>query len=332
MARKPRIEYEGAFYHVIARGNRRENIFRDKYDFRKYLEILSGYKERHQFCLYGYVLMSNHVHLLMETAKVPLSKTQQGINQSYTMYFNRRYKTVGHLFQGRYKAILCDRDSYLLSLVKYIHCNPVRAKMVKELQEYKWSSHECYANKESKNGIVDTDRVLKMFSEDKATSRTLYREFMGDGIEIKRDDVYKTIDQRVLGSEHFLDRVMEKYDGEIEKEKKEKEYTLDEIAMGVEKVKGITLKQIRRHNKINHIILARNLFVLVSREYGYKGKEIAAHIGRDPAIISTSLKYRNLLEEDMEAVIRESITEAQFSSLTPSLHGTSICCCCLGIY
>ncbi|NIM99361.1 MAG: hypothetical protein GTN46_02955, partial [Gammaproteobacteria bacterium] len=155
---------------------------------------------------------------LMETAKVPLSKTQQGINQSYTMYFNRRYKTVGHLFQGRYKAILCDRDSYLLSLVKYIHCNPVRAKMVKELQEYKWSSHECYANKESKNGIVDTDRVLKMFSEDKATSRTLYREFMGDGIEIKRDDVYKTIDQRVLGSEHFLDRVMEKYDGELEKE------------------------------------------------------------------------------------------------------------------
>ena len=180
--------------------------------------------------------MSNHIHLLMETVKVPLSKTQQGINQSYTMYFNRRYKTVGHLFQGRYKAILCDKDSYLLSLIKYIHLNPVRAKMVRELKEYKWSSNKSYADKACKNGIVDTDRVLRMFSEDKATSRTLYREFMGDGIDIKRDDVYKTIDQRVLGSEHFLDSVMEKYDGAIEKSKKEKEYTLGEIARGVKKL------------------------------------------------------------------------------------------------
>ena len=132
MARKPRIEYEGAFYHVITRGNRREKIFRDKKDFLKYLEILSHYKKRYRFRLYSYVLMSNHVHLLMETGKVSLSKVKQGINQSYTAYFNRKYKTVGHLFQGRYKALLCDRERYLLSLIKYIHFNPVRAKMVKD--------------------------------------------------------------------------------------------------------------------------------------------------------------------------------------------------------
>lgn len=304
MARKPRIEYEGAFYHVITRGNRREKIFRDTRDILKYLEILSGYKRRHQFCLYSYVLMSNHIHLLMETTKTPLSKTQQGINQSYTMYFNRRYKTVGHLFQGRYKAILCDRDTYLLSLIKYIHLNPIRAKMVKELQEYKWSSHMHYAGKEKKNGMVDMDRVLRMFSEDKVTSRKLYKDFMRDGLDVKRDDVYKTIDQRVLGNEEFLDSVMEKYGGEIEKTKKAKEYTLGEIARGVEKANGITLKQIRKHNKTNHITLARKLFVIAAREYGYKGQEIAAHIRRDPAIISTSLKFRKLLEEDLERVIR----------------------------
>ncbi len=211
---------------------------------------------------------------------------------------------MGHLFQGRYKAILCDRDTYLLSLIKYIHLNPVRAKMVKELREYKWSSHKHYAGKEKKNGIVDMDRVLRMFSEDKVTSRKLYKDFMRDGLDVKRDDVYKTIDQRVLGNEEFLDNVMEKYDGEIEKAKKAKEYTLGEIARGVEKVSGITLKQICKHNKIKHITLARKLFVIVAREYGYKGQEIATHIRRDPAIISTSLKFKKLLEEDMESVIR----------------------------
>lgn len=128
------------------------------------------------------------------------------------MYFNRRHKTVGHLFQGRYKAILCDRDTYLLALIKYIHLNPVKAKMVKAIQEYRWSSHVNYVGKEKCNGIIDTDRVLKMYSEDKLTSKRLYREFMGDGISIKRDDVYRLIDQRVLGNEEFLNIVMERYE------------------------------------------------------------------------------------------------------------------------
>lgn len=128
MARKPRIEYEGAFYHVITRGNQRQRVFKGDDDFQKYISLLAFYKERYKYSLYAYALMSNHVHLLIETRQIPLSKILQGINQSYTMYFNRRYKTVGHLFQGRYKAILCDKDAYLLSLIKYIHLNPVKAK------------------------------------------------------------------------------------------------------------------------------------------------------------------------------------------------------------
>ena len=129
MARKPRIEFEGAFYHVITRGNQRQKIFRDEKDYKKYLEILSEYKKQYKYCLYSYILMNNHIHLLLETQDFPLSKIQQGINQRYTMYFNKKHKTVGHLFQGRYKAILCDKDKYLLSLIKYIHLNPVRAKV-----------------------------------------------------------------------------------------------------------------------------------------------------------------------------------------------------------
>src|SRR4030043_2258655 len=131
MARKPRIEYEGTFYHIITRGNQRQRVFKRDDDFQKYISLISFYKVRYKYALYAYVLMSNHVHLLIETRENPLSKILQGINQSYTMYFNRKYGTVGHLFQGRYKAILCDKDAYLLTLIKYIHLNPVRAGMVR---------------------------------------------------------------------------------------------------------------------------------------------------------------------------------------------------------
>jgi REP element-mobilizing transposase RayT len=116
MARKPRIEYEGAFYHVITRGNRKQKIF----------------------------------------------------NQRHTMYYNRRYKTVGHLFQGRYKAILCDRDRYLLALLKYIQYNPLRAKIAESLDQYPWSSHRAYFTKTEWSEFLDTDLVLRMFSRTKA--------------------------------------------------------------------------------------------------------------------------------------------------------------------
>jgi len=157
MARKPRIQFEGAFYHVITRGNQRQKIFKDEEDNRQYLETLAKYKDLYKYHLYAYVLMHNHVHLLIETGETPLSRILQGINQSYTAWFNKRYKTVGHLFQGRYKAILCDRDSYLLSLVKYIHLNPVRARLIKTPEEYPWSSHRVYI-KPARKSIVDEEQ------------------------------------------------------------------------------------------------------------------------------------------------------------------------------
>jgi putative transposase len=141
MARKPRLEFESGLYHVIVRGNERQKVFREEEDFLKYLAFLGDYKDRYGFRLYAYVLMEMHVHLLLERGHVPLSKILQGINQRFTMYFNWRHGTVGYLSQGRYKAILCDRDAYLFSLVKYLHCNPVRAGMVQQPGEYRWSSH-----------------------------------------------------------------------------------------------------------------------------------------------------------------------------------------------
>ena len=304
MARKPRIEFEGAFYHIITRGNQRQKIFKDNEDFRKYLQILSKYKAQYKYFLYAYVLMNNHVHLLIETQETPLSKILQGINQSYTAYFNRRYETSGHLFQGRYKAILCDKDEYLLSLVKYIHLNPVRAKIVKTPEEYRWSSHDSYAVKPEKKGITDEDQVLRMFSEDKTKARKQYRAYISDGITVKKEDIYLTIDQRILGDERFADKIMEKYEGEIGQKKRKKEYTLSEIAFVIERIYGIRLKQMWEKGKGRDISLCRKVLCLVSKEYGYQGKEIAVYIRKDPALISRHLKERKDLKEETEKVIK----------------------------
>lgn len=304
MARKPRIEFEGAFYHVIVRGNQRQKIFKDTLDYTKYLEILGRYKKTHPFRLYAYVLMSNHVHLLIETGAAPLSKILQGINQSYTAYFNRAYKTVGHLFQGRYKAILCDRDQYLLSLVKYMHLNPVRAKIVKTAEEYPWSSHPCYAHKTKGNEFIDEDQVLRLFSEDKAKARKLYRAFMDDGLVVDKDDIYTTIDQRVLGDESFLNRIMVSSEVELDSRRRQRQYSLPEIAMGIEKGYGITVGNLREKSKDRDILTGRKVFSLVASEYGYKGREIARHIRKDPAVITRYLRERHLLREEVEQIVK----------------------------
>lgn len=314
MARKPRIEFEGAFYHVITRGNQRRKIFREKSDFNKYLEILSAYKQQHRYLLYAFVLMNNHVHLLVETRDTPLSKILQGINQRYTMYFNKKYRTVGHLFQGRYKAILCDRDEYLLSLVKYIHLNPVRAKAVGRADEYQWSSHNTYARNLSSD-IIDTDQVLRMFSEDKAKARQLYRAYVEDGTGVDKADVYATVDQRILGDERFVDAVVERTEVEIGAMRRAREYTLDAIARAIEQASGITLGEIRGKGKDRVVSAGRKVFSNVATEYGYKGREIAAYTKKDPSIITRYLKekgnYKRATERVIEILKRRSNVNRQ---------------------
>ena len=136
MARKPRVHFPTALYHVIARGNQRQAVFLDEKDFRTYLSFLAEYKTKHSFHLYTYALMKSHLHLLMPVEETPLSKIMQILQFRYTRYFNKRYRKAGHLFQGCYKAILCDKDAYLLELVCYIHLNPVRSGVVGDPDKY----------------------------------------------------------------------------------------------------------------------------------------------------------------------------------------------------
>jgi REP element-mobilizing transposase RayT len=302
MARKPRIEFEGALYHVITRGNQRQRVFKDRDDYERYLKVLETYKNQYDYLLYAYVLMGNHVHLLIETKERPLSKILQGINQSYTIYFNKRYRTVGHLFQGRYKAILCEKDAYLLSLVKYIHLNPIRAGVVKSLEEYPWSSHRCYVRNVKSQGIVDTEQVLRFFSENKGRARRLYQDYMGEGERIKREDVYSTVSQRILGDEEFVKEVLMRTGRSEDLGKRKHEYTLMEIGRAVEGVCGITLRHLREKSKDEGIVFGRRLVCLVAREYGYRGREIAEYLRRDPAVITRYSREMKKFEGEVEKV------------------------------
>jgi REP element-mobilizing transposase RayT len=302
MARKPRIEFEGALYHVITRGNQRQQIFKHTEDYKKYLKILGDYKIRYDFFLYAYVLMRNHVHLLMETKAFPLSKILQGVNQSYTMYFNRRYATVGHLFQGRYKAMLCDKDSYLLSLIKYIHMNPVRTGRAKSPEEYPWSSHGSYVGQATGRGIVDSELVLGIFSEDRRKASRAYREYMGEKGILKREEVYATVDQRILGDEGFVEEVKTRTGRSDVPGRRRHLYTLSEIARAVEEMYGVTLAQLREKGRGEELGLGRRIMSLVAREYGYKGQELAGYLWRDPSVITRYLEEGSKLENEVESI------------------------------
>jgi len=210
--RKPRIEYPGALSHVIARGNQRQNVFLDAGDHVRYLKLLGEHLEGRGFVLYAYCLMSNHVHLLIEQqSEYPLSKYMQRLQSAYTSFFNRKHGKSGHLFQGRYKAILVDKDSYLMELVRYIHLNPQRAGMDKA-DAYPWTSHRQYIGKDRDPlAPVKTATVLPMFSKIKPIARRKYLAFMKEKHpQGKWNKFYDLRDGRILGDEEFEQEAYEK--------------------------------------------------------------------------------------------------------------------------
>jgi len=302
MARPPRLEFPGAFYHIIVRGNHRQDIFLDEQDRLEYLSRVSHYKGKTGFILYSYVLMSNHVHLLIETPKSPVSKIMQLINFTYTRYFNRQHGKVGHLFQGRYKAILCDRDEYLLALVRYIHLNPVRANIVSLPDEHLWSSHSEYLG--LKKGLADTDRVLRLFSENVPQARLLYKGFIDEAVGAGRDEsYYKTIDQQILGNEKFADEVGEKL---AEPVKHRRKPSLQTVFKVVEEMTGVSREAITSRSRKSEVVFARSLLVGVCREVGYKLVDLSEALKRELSSVSKlarmqdSDKRRNAVNQSIK--------------------------------
>jgi REP element-mobilizing transposase RayT len=305
MARKPRVEYAGAFYHVICRGNQRQAIFRSDGDRKYYLERLEQYRERYGFKAYAYVLMSNHVHLLIETGRVPLSRIMQGLQLRYTGYFNKKYHKVGHLFQGRYKAILCDRDAYLLELVRYLHLNPQRMRSPMDARNYRWSSHGAYLGKDNLVRI-ETARVLGEFAKSVGKARLGYLKFMAAGKAAgHQPDYYNLRDQRFLGDERFVEEIEERVQGDREIAVPEPRAKIGVLLPLVAKAYGATEKDLVQAGRQRKWVTARSMLVYLGREWGRVSvKELGKRLHRDPSIISRLYSaYGAARDEKKEAVL-----------------------------
>jgi len=208
MARPLRIQYNGAFYHVTARGNEKKRIYFSNADYDTFKYYVEKARDKYAFLLHCYVLMINHYHLVIETPSANLNSIMHYINSSYTNYVNRKMNRSGHLLQGRYKAILIDQDSYLLELSRYIHLNPVRAGMVQRPEDYPHSSYGSYIGK-SKENSVDRDCILRMISGNEKNAAQQYKCFVEKAVGKKLDNPLKrTFGGVIAGGEMFVKKAL----------------------------------------------------------------------------------------------------------------------------
>jgi len=268
MARQLRIEYEGAFYHITSRGNLREKIFFEDKDKEKFLEILERTKERYGYFVHAYALMDNHYHLLIETPYTNIKQIMQNINTSYTVYINIKYRRSGHLFQGRYKSIIVDKETYLLELSRYIHLNPVRAKVVDMPYQYRWTSYRDYLMKDKRSKLVTKEDTLNYFSKGKDKAREFYREFVEGTIGKEIRNPFEDLEAGfILGKEDFKRRIREVISG----------FKEDEELSGLKEIRKISLKEII---KIIADCLGKDVNALTSRGKFKKERKIAIYLSK----------------------------------------------------
>jgi putative transposase len=203
MARPLRIQYEGALYHITSRGNAGAKIFQTDGDPLEFLDVLGRVVSRFGWVCHAYCLMSNHYHLLVETPAPNLSKGMQLLNGIYTQRFNRVTKRSGHIFQGRFKAILVEKESHLLELARYIVLNPVRARLVRSARDWPWSSYRATAGQAEAPELLTLDWILSQFGADRASAMRAYRRFVSRGRGV---DVWEDLRAgSLLGSEQFAE-------------------------------------------------------------------------------------------------------------------------------
>ena len=212
MARPLRIVFEGAFYHVTSRGNERKAVFKSRRDREKFLEYLESATERYAAVVHTYCLMDNHYHLLLETPAGNLPQIMRHINGAYTTYFNVKRARSGHLFQGRYKAILVEKDEYAKELSRYIHLNPVRAKKVETPEDFQWSSYGFYIGKKTSPDWLHRDFILGYFGKKKSAAQSGYRRFVeAMGGQDYQSPLEEVVGSVLLGSSAFIDFIRDQF-------------------------------------------------------------------------------------------------------------------------
>ena len=269
MARPLRIQYPGAVYHVTSRGNEKKRIFRDDTDREIFLEILFDINKRCHWICHAYCLMDNHYHLMIETPDGNLSAGMRQLNGVYTQAYNKKRNRSGHLLQGRYKAIVIQKDSHLLEACRYVVLNPVRARIVEQPENWKWSSYLETAGKKKPYPCLTTDWILGQFSKTRATAEKEYCEFVKSGLE--EETIWASVKgQVILGEEEFVDSLnhhLKKHKNIAEISKTQRyanRPSLDSIF-----AKNILRDKSQRDNKI----------ITAIYDFGYTQRAIANYLG-----------------------------------------------------
>ena len=319
MPRKSRIDAPGALHHIVTRGIERRDIFLDDDDRVDFVDRLGGILEETETRCLAWALMSNHFHLLLKTGKNPIATVMRRVLTGYAVTFNRRHDRTGHLFQNRYKSILCQEEAYLLELVRYVHLNPIRAGIVKDLKaldRFAFTGHSALVG-QVRRDWQDTGSVLGLYGEKLGAARKRYRDFILAGIsqgrrqeltggglirsaggweEVKRmreAKEFQKSDERILGDGAFVERVLGGCDEKMERRYllKAKGYDLDKALLRVSDLMNMEPSMILRSGKERKRVRARGLFCYWAvRELGIGMSELSRKLGLSLAGISQSVK------------------------------------------
>ena len=327
MPRQSRIDAPGALHHIINRGMERKKIFKDDEDYENFIGRLSELLPATGTICFAWSLMPNHFHLLLQTGKTSISKLMMRLLTGYAIYYNRKYKRSGHLFQNRYKSILCEKDSYLKELVRYIHLNPMRSKIVKtveQLNKFPYTGHRVVKGN-AKVDWQETDSILSLFADKQSLARRRYGQYVKEGVnqgrikeltggglvrsyggwknirQLRQSDTFLKSDERILGESEFVEQVLnEAMETEKRlnkwKRQKVKETEIRRISAGLF---GISLKSILSTTRKRQVAKARQVYCYwMSNDLGVSMTELAVKLNISLPTISRSVKKGEVLTEE----------------------------------
>lgn len=319
MPRQARIDAPGALHHVIGRGIERREIFRDEEDRDDFLQRLEGIVSQSNTRCYAWALLNNHFHLLLKTGNVPIATVMRRLLTGYASRFNRRHNRSGHLFQNRYKSILCQETLYLKELVRYIHLNPLRAGMVTtigELDRYRYSGHSDLMGKRT-NDWQETASVLALFADQVSTARRRYRQFVKQGINhgsrpeliggglvrsaggwqavqaLRQAGIHQKSDERILGDSEFAEEVLARADEGLHKKYAliAKGIGIEQLMRGVSELTGVSVEAMAGAGKKRKNVKARSLLCYWAvTELGMALTDLARRLGVAVSTVSLAVQ------------------------------------------
>lgn len=334
MPRTARIDAPGALHHIICRGIERRQIFQDDADRNNFINRLSTILKQTSTYCYAWALIPNHFHLLLRTGKEPIATVMRRLLTGYAVSYNRRHRRSGHLFQNRYKSILCQEDPYLLELVRYLHLNPLRAGVVsslKELDRYPYSGHSRLMGK-IKDQWQDIDTVLALFGKKRSAAQKKYREFVEKGIQegkkpeltggglirsvggwsvlksMRRMNVHYKSDERILGDSDFVDTVLQDAAEKMERKYclKAKGYDFNTLVERVSGIFKIEVKQILSPSKQSERVMARSvLSYWAVMELGISGTAVGERLGLSQSAVSRAVQRGERLVSEHHLSLRD---------------------------